>query len=76
MLEAYGYSKIGKSFEKELKIMKYKLEITEWLQKVIEVEANSKEEAYNIVSDMYRKNEIVLDSSDFIDKEIDFFEEN
>ena len=56
--------------------MKYKLEITEWLQKVIEVEANSKEEAYNIVSDMYRKNEIVLDSSDFIDKEIDFFEEN
>ena len=56
--------------------MKFKLEITECLQKVIEVEAKTKEEAYNKVSRMYRDGEIVLDSNDFIDKEIDFFEEN
>ena len=56
--------------------MKFKLEITECLQKVIEVEAKTKEEAYNKVSRMYRNGEIVLDSNDFIDKEINFFEDN
>ncbi len=55
--------------------MKYKLEITEWLQRVIEVEAKTKEEAYHKVSEMYRNSEIVLDSKDFIDKEIEFYEE-
>ena len=37
--------------------MNNKLEITKYLQKVIEVKAKSKEEAFNKVSEMYRNSE-------------------
>jgi len=43
---------------------KYKIEITETLQKVIEVNAKNEEEAYEQVKKMYKNEEIVLDSSD------------
>ena len=43
--------------------MKYTVEITETLQKQIEVEANSDEEAIEKVSKRYKKCEIVLDSN-------------
>jgi len=47
--------------------MKFKAKITEVLSRVIVVEADSKEEALNKVSDMYNSEEIVLDYSDFND---------
>lgn len=48
----------------------YSVEITETLQKTIDVEAPSYHEAFESVSKSYKNGEIVLDSSDFIDYEI------
>lgn len=48
----------------------FEIEIKETLQRVIEVEAESEEEACKIVSDKYNNEEIILDDSDFVDKEI------
>ena len=48
----------------------YEVEITEILQKVIEVKANSKEEAYKIIDEKYNNEEIVLSENDFVCKEI------
>ena len=46
--------------------MKYKIEIEEILSKIVEIEANSIEEAIDIVKNMYQNEEIVLDSFNFI----------
>ncbi len=51
----------------------YQIEITETLQRVVEVKASSEEDAYKIVAEKYRNEEIVLDYSDFIDKDISVF---
>ena len=51
----------------------FEIQITETLQRVVKVEADSEEEAYKIINRKYRNEEIVLDSSDFYDKEIKFF---
>lgn len=48
---------------------KYKIEITETLQRTIEVEKDSILDALNEVELKYNNEEIVLDSSDFIEKE-------
>lgn len=48
----------------------YKIEITETLQKQIEVEASSKEEAERIVKERYLNEKIVLSSSDHIETKI------
>ena len=58
------YSK--KSFRK-----KYKIEVTETLQRIVEVSARSVEEAIAQVTEKYREGEIVLDRSDFIDVKIE-----
>jgi hypothetical protein len=50
--------------------MIYDVEITETLQRTLNITAESEDEAYDIVKKMYRKCEIVLDSSDYIDTEI------
>lgn len=50
--------------------MKYRVEITETLQRIISIEADSKEEAEQRVILMYRQCEIVLSSSDFVDTDI------
>lgn len=50
----------------------YKIEITETLQRIIEIDATSEIEAYDIIENQYKNGQIVLDSSDFIEKEIDF----
>ncbi len=52
---------------------KFKIEITETLSKIIEVEADDIEEALERVETMYKEEKIILDSSDFIDKEITLF---
>ena len=49
---------------------KYKIEITETLQKVVEVEAASEREAEQKVKEMYKSEEVVLDYKDFIN--VDF----
>lgn len=51
--------------------MKYKVEITETLQRILEVEAKEEAEAYQIVKDMYRNEEIVLSADDYIDTKIE-----
>ena len=51
--------------------MKYKVEITETLQRTVEVEAKDEDEAYQIVNDMYRNEEIVLSADDYIDTKIE-----
>ncbi len=56
--------------------MKYIVEIEEILQKVVEVEAESKDEAWKKVSQQYKDEEIVLDSSDHVDTTITVLNEN
>lgn len=46
--------------------MKYKVEIEEVLCKVVEIEANSADEAETKVLELYRNSEIILDAGDFI----------
>lgn len=53
----------------------YKIEIQELLSRIIEIEAPSAEEAIDKVKEMYRTEEIVLDSDDYVSTEIDEFEE-
>lgn len=54
--------------------MTYVFEITETLQRQVEVEANSGEEAFHKVSELYRIDNIVLDSRDFVDTSIELVE--
>ena len=44
---------------------KYSIEVLETLSRIVEVEANDEEEAIELVRQMYRKCEIVLDDSDY-----------
>lgn len=45
--------------------MKYRVRIEEVLSRIEEVEANSKEEAIDIVKQMHKDEEIVLSADDF-----------
>jgi len=47
--------------------MLIKIEVEEILSRVIEVEADSEEEALQIINTQYQEEEIVLDSSDYLD---------
>lgn len=51
----------------------YKVEITETSQRVEEVEAESEEEAIDIVEEQYRNGEIVIEYNDYKGYEIDIF---
>jgi hypothetical protein len=44
---------------------KYSIEVLELLSRIVEVEANDKEDAIEIVRQMYRKCQVVLDDSDY-----------
>ena len=55
--------------------MVFQVEITETLQRIVSIEAESENAAYLAVKEMYRNEEIVLDDSDYIDTEIEVFEE-
>ena len=46
---------------------KFNIEITETLQRQIEMEADNYETALAIVKKKYRNSEIILDSNDYID---------
>ena len=53
----------------------YKVEVTETLSQVITVEADNEEDALDIVRDSYFNEELVLDSSDYIDTDFQIYEE-
>ncbi|MDY0266380.1 MAG: DpnD/PcfM family protein [Methanimicrococcus sp.] len=55
--------------------MKYQIEITETLQKTINVESENFESALEKVKRLYQHGEIVLDSNDFVDTEFNYFSE-
>ena len=50
--------------------MKYKIEYTETLQRIIEIEANSEAEALSIADEKYYSEEIILDDNDYKGVEI------
>ena len=52
---------------------KYIVEITETLQKQIELEAETGTDAIAIVKQMYRNGNIVLSAEDYVDTEIRLF---
>ena len=54
--------------------MKYKIEITETLQKTIEVEANDLDDALLKVKHLYRDEKIMLDDTSYIDTEFKVIE--
>ncbi|MBE7410455.1 MAG: DpnD/PcfM family protein [Leptospiraceae bacterium] len=51
----------------------FKIEIQEFLSRIIEVEAETKDEAITKVRQLYRNEEIVLDSDDYVSTEIGTF---
>ncbi len=52
----------------------FKIEVQEFLSRVIEIKAKSMQEAISIVIDQYKKEEIVLDYNDFV--EVNFIDNN
>lgn len=50
--------------------MKYKIKVQETLERIVEVEASSIDEARDKVEKMYNNEEIVLDYSDFVGMEM------
>ena len=56
--------------------MKYQVEITETLQRIVTVEAEDELSAVLTVEQLYKNEEIVLDSSDYIDTEFELFRPN
>ena len=50
--------------------MKHKIKVQETLERIVEVEASSIDEARDKVEEMYNNEEIVLDYSDFVGKEM------
>lgn len=55
---------------------KFTVEITETLQRQVEVEAEDDNEAISKVEEMYRNEEVVLDSGDYIDTEFNLIDKN
>lgn len=53
----------------------FKIEISETLAKVIEIVCDTKEQAFTIVEEMYRNEEVVLSSEDYVSTEYEFINE-
>ena len=49
---------------------KYRVEITETLSRTIETNAESEDDAIEMVRQMYRNCKLVLDASDYVETEI------
>lgn len=54
--------------------MKYYVKIKEYLEKVVEIEANNEKEAESIIKDQYYKEQILLDFADWIETEFEVIE--
>lgn len=50
---------------------KFNVQVKEILRRVVEIEAETLEDAINIAEDMYQNEEIVLDADDFAYMKID-----
>ena len=55
--------------------MKYKVKVVETLSRIVEVEAENKDEAWDKVEAQWKASEIVLDADDFDGHEIYVWEE-
>lgn len=53
----------------------FKIEVQEFLSRIIDVEAKSKDEAIAKVRELYNNEEIILDSDDYVTTEIDEYTE-
>lgn len=53
----------------------FKIEIQEFLSKIIEVEVSNVNEAISKVKEMYKKEEIVLNSEDYVTTKIEEYNE-
>jgi len=53
-----------------LRMTKYRIEVTEVLSRIVETEAENEDDAVEMVRQMYRNCELVLDASDYIETEI------
>ena len=53
---------------------KFKIEITEKFQKELIVEANTKEEAIEMIEKAYDNGNITLDYDNFIEKEVEYID--
>ena len=53
--------------------MKYRVKITEYLSRIVEVEADDEVDARLLAEEMYCGQEIVLDSEDFDDVEFEIY---
>jgi len=49
---------------------KYRIEVTEVLSRIVEMEAENEDDAIEMVRQMYRNCDIVLDASDYVETEI------
>lgn len=58
---------------KPMTIKTYHIEITETLQRIVELEAHSLDEAITEINRQYNNEEIVLDDADFMDAQINAF---
>ena len=47
----------------------FKIEVKETLSRIIEIEANCADEAFSKIQNLYNKEEIVLDASDYVETE-------
>lgn len=56
-------------------LKEYEIEIKETLQKIVKIEANSLDEAIDIVNEKYSNEEIILDENDFKDVEFSEYQE-
>ena len=58
------------------KMKTYRVVVTETLQRIVYIDAKSAEEAKRNVEEHYRNEDIVLDSSDYQDTEIEVVEDD
>ncbi len=49
---------------------KFRIEITEVLSRIVEIEAENEDDAIETVWQMYRNCDVVLDASDYVETEI------
>jgi hypothetical protein len=56
-----------------MSLKKYQIEITETLRRIVELEANSLDDAMSEIHRQYNNEEIVLDDGDFSDAQINAF---
>lgn len=53
----------------------FKIEIKEFLSKIVEIEAKNVDEAISKVKEMYLEEEVILSENDFVTYEIDKYDE-